>query len=1105
MKTEEIIHQFKSHPALTQTFEYRHSGEKHINWQGLAGSGVSFAISALFEHLKQPFLVIAQDDEQAVQLLHDLDFWAGPQKVFHFCSSYKKSSLGNTLIAEKVRMRTESLLALQNNPSEVLLVSTPEALIEKTLAQESLQSGSITIELNSSQDLDNLVEQLNEMQYKKVEFVYEPGEFATRGSIVDIFSFSHDEPFRIELDGNEVESIRQFSPQDQRSIQSLNSLSIAPYMSQQGVLEAHIFEYIPAQTLCIFMNKEPLLNVFKAVDAAQSNPGSFLTPEECITHLGSFPSIDITQNPRNTQHKTVQFRQQIQPQFGKSLDRALNHLKENELNGFNNCIFSEQELPIKRLNSIIQDKQRILKIDAVYAPLGGGFLDLDLKLACYTEHQIFNRLVRHKSKRKGYNAQSTLTLKELQQLKKGDFITHIDHGVGIFDGLQKMDFNGKIQEVVKILYKDRDQLFVGISSLHKISRYSGKEGSLPKLHKLGSGVWEKQKQVTKKKVKEMARELILLYAERKSKPGFAFSPDTYLQHELEASFFYEDTPDQAKANEEVKRDMEKDIPMDRLLCGDVGFGKTEVALRAAFKAVSDSKQVAILVPTTLLAYQHFRTFSERLDMFPVKIDYLNRFKTPKEQKKTIEEVKSGAVDILIGTHRILSKDLVFKNLGLLIIDEEQKFGVSAKEKLKRLRSTVDTLTLTATPIPRTLHFSLMGARDLSVISTPPQNRQSIQTELHVFNKETITHAIEREVMRGGQVFFVHNRVQDIEKYRILIEEALPGIRCAVAHGQMQGSELEDIMMQFVEKEYDVLVSTRIIETGLDISNGNTMIINNAHHFGLSDLHQLRGRVGRSQTKAYCLLLSPPLSSLNDTAKKRLRTIEELSDLGSGFQIAMRDLDIRGAGNLLGGEQSGFISDMGFDMYHKILDEAVRELKNEEFTELFDSPTHAQTRECSVDTDFETLLPDSYVSAIDERLQLYQQLSEIESDEDLQDFMDMLKDRFGPLPKAAIQLLDSVRLAWRARKLGFEKMVLKKGQMKMFYPSDPNHPVFNHPVFNQTLGYIGSQPSRFVLKQTSKSLIIIAEYTQTIQQALMLLESISANVLSDTQVQPKESA
>jgi transcription-repair coupling factor (superfamily II helicase) len=787
--------------------------------------------------------------------------------------------------------------------------------------------------------------------------------------------------------------------------------------------------------------------------------------------------------------ETINFEIKPQPSFNKDFNLLIHNFKENEKAGLENIIFTDSTKQIERLYSIFEDLNAGVKFSPVYLSLREGFIDHSQKLVCYTDHQIFDRYYKYKLK-KGYIRNQAITLKELRELKPGDFITHIDHGIGKYAGLEKVDVNGRSQEMIRLVYADNDLLYVNINSLNRISKYSGKEGTVPKMNKLGTDTWEKLKKTTKKKVKDIARDLIKLYAIRKAQTGTAFSPDTYLQTELEASFIYEDTPDQVKATADVKKDMESAHPMDRLVCGDVGFGKTEIAIRAAFKAVTDSKQVAILVPTTILALQHFKTFQSRLEDFPCTIDYINRFKSAKQIKESLQKLAEGKIDIIIGTHRIVSKDVKFKDLGLLIIDEEQKFGVGVKEKLKQFRANVDTLTLTATPIPRTLHFSLMGARDLSIISTPPPNRQPVLTELHVFNEKLIKEAVEYEIDRGGQVFFIHNRVQDLMQLGGLINTLVPKARIGIAHGQLEGDALEDVMLKFVGGDYDVLVATTIIEAGLDIANANTILINHAHMFGLSDLHQMRGRVGRSNKKAFCYLLSPPLSTLTNEARKRLSAIEEFSDLGSGFNVAMRDLDIRGSGNLLGAEQSGFIAEIGFEMYHKILDEAIQELKEDEFKNLFNNdkprPFISFTH---VDTDLEVLIPDEYVTNIAERYNLYTELSNIENEIELDEFRQRLADRFGPVPKQVIELINTWRLQYLGKMIGFEKISFKKGVLRGYFIANKQSAYFETAQFGRVLEFLQAHPRISNLKEVKNTLRLAVEHVTTLDMAIELLQEL----------------
>jgi transcription-repair coupling factor (superfamily II helicase) len=779
---------------------------------------------------------------------------------------------------------------------------------------------------------------------------------------------------------------------------------------------------------------------------------------------------------KNKAEEVLDFATKEQPAFNRQFPLLIKNLQDYESKQYNIFIFAENPKQLERLHTIFVDQKAEIQVTPIPVSIHEGFIDDDLKLVCYTDHQVFQRYHKYKVKQ-AFSKNKALTLKTLRELQPGDFVSHIDHGVGVYSGLQKIEANGRLQEAVRIQYKDGDLLYVNISSLHKISKYSGKEGSIPKMNKLGSDVWAKLKEKTKRQVKDIATDLINLYAQRKSLSGFAHSPDNYMQTELEASFIYEDTPDQAKASEDVKKDMEKPAPMDRLVCGDVGFGKTEIAIRAAFKSCADGKQAAILVPTTILAYQHYKTFGERLKDFPVTVDFINRFKTAKEKKETYKKLEEGKIDIIIGTHSLLGKDVKFKDLGVMIIDEEQKFGVAAKEKLKQLRTTVDSLTLTATPIPRTLQFSLMGARDLSIINTAPPNRQPIQTEVMVFNEDAIRDIIYYEVERGGQVFFIHNRVKSLAEMKSLIQGLCPDVSIAFAHGQMDGDDLEDTILDFMDKKYDVLVCTNIVESGVDIPNVNTIIVNNAHQFGLSDLHQLRGRVGRSNKKAFCYLMAPPMSTLPPDSRKRLSTLEQYSELGSGFQIAMRDLDIRGAGNMLGGEQSGFIAEIGFEMYQKILDEAIHELKRNEFKDLFKEEISKQddfVKDCTIDTDLEILIPDDYVESITERLSLYSRLDNCESENELIGFHQEMTDRFGPIPAVVEDLFTTVRTRKIAVELGFEKLFLKNETLKCFFVSNPDSPYFQSETFNRILQFLQTGTNKAKLKQVGKNGILVVE-------------------------------
>lgn len=1103
MNTREIVGNFSQIAPMQVLSSLLKDSKDPIYLQGISGSGFALAIASLFASSNRPILVIATSKEEAEYIKSDLENLLAGEHIYFLPDSYLKPYALARENAMGVQERIETLNALRKN-NQRIIVTYGSAIAEYVVDKLELDKSSIEIARGQALDTDFLMEFLQVNGFERTDFVFGPGEFSLRGGIVDLFSFAHEYPFRIEFDGNIIDTIRTFDVSDQLSLKEIAHFSLLPNIQDQRTEEntISITEYFDPTTIIVSQDLayqiEDLAKAWE--NALQSHQEAIHSKRDTIpkhpkeiwnTPMGLMmalqPFSQIHQSGTRPSGKVaiIEFFQQPQPLFKRNFTLLIEWMQSNQNEGFKTLVFSENATQIERLQTILQDTQSQVDFEPVYKGLSAGFVDKDLKIAFTTEHQLFDKFYRPKGRQR-YSSLSSLSLRELKSLRPGDFVTHIDHGIGRFAGLEKMEVNGVIQEVVRIVYKDNDLLYVSVNSLHKISKFSGKDGSIPTMHKLGSPQWDKQKKATKKKVKDIARELIALYAKRKAQQGFAFSPDNYLQLELEASFFYEDTPDQAKAVESTKRDMESIQPMDRLVCGDVGFGKTEVAIRAAFKAVCDSKQVAILVPTTILAQQHYRTFTKRFAGFPIGVDYINRFKSAKQQKTTLEKVKAGKVDVLIGTHRILGKDIIFKDLGLLIIDEEQKFGVGAKEKLKEFKNNVDTLTLTATPIPRTLHFSLMGARDLSIINTPPPNRQSVHTELHVFNRQLITEAIATELDRGGQVFFVHSRVKDIHEMARLIADSLPKARVCVAHGQMEGHDLENAMVQFIEGEYDVLVATSIIESGLDIPNANTIIINNAHMFGLSDLHQMRGRVGRSNTKAFCYLLSPPLSVLAEDARKRLRTLEEYNELGSGFQVAMRDLDIRGAGNLLGAEQSGFIGEMGFDMYHKILDEAVRELKNEEFNALFDHPDDISSRDCQVDTQFEMLIPSDYVTQTAERLSLYSELSTINTELALMQFASNLKDRFGKLPNTVLALLDTVRLKWAGKQLGLEKVSLGNNGMRCYFPGDSNAAVYHSESFIEIMGFVANNPNKFSVKQTDKTLIVGVFGVDTVFEALHLL-------------------
>lgn len=1102
MNTREILHQYCELEPFKELIHFVEENNETIFLQGLSGSGGALTISALYFSCQKPILIVLPNKDEALYMKSDLENLLIGEPIYFIPETFLKPFQYQRENAMAVQERIETLSSIRKNNKRII-VTYGRAVAEFVIDKVQLTQNSFEIAKGQNVDIDFLLEFLELNEFERVDFVFEPGQFSLRGGIVDLFSFAHEFPFRIELDGDIIESIRSFDVNNQLSLKEVAHFSLVPKIKASSeIKKASIFEYLEPETLLVTLDsflqfeelakgwETALQNYQSAIDLNSTNVPPhpkeiWMSPKEFVNLHAQYKRIFLGGDKPLDKFTTVAFRQEPQPIFKRNFDMLKTWLAQNQENKFQTLVFSDNSRQIERLQTILKDTAIEHEFIPIYVGLSGGFVDHDAKLALVTEHQLFDKYYRPRS-RQQYSSSTTLTLRELKNLKPGDFVTHIDHGIGRFAGLEKMEMNGVKQEVVRLVYRDNDLLYLSVNSLHKISKYSGKDGTAPSMHKLGSGAWEKQKRTTKKKVKDIARELIALYAKRKKEKGFAFAPDNYLQIELEASFFYEDTPDQAKATEDVKRDMENEQPMDRLVCGDVGFGKTEVAMRAAFKAVCDSKQVAILVPTTILAQQHYRSFKKRFAGFPIEVDYLNRFKSTKEQKETLEKLKNGKVDVIIGTHRILGKDMEFKDLGLMIIDEEQKFGVGAKEKLKAIKVNIDTLTLTATPIPRTLHFSLMGARDLSVMNTPPPNRQPVHTELATFNREFIGKVVSDEMNRGGQVFIVHSRVKDIHELANIVSSEVPGSRVCVAHGQMDGHELEDVMVRFIEGEYDVLVATTIIESGLDIPNANTIIINNAHMFGLSDLHQMRGRVGRSNIKAFCYLLSPPISTLPEDSRKRLRTLEEFSELGSGFQVAMRDLDIRGAGNLLGAEQSGFISEMGFDMYHKILDEAVRELKNEEFNGIFEHSDDIKSRDCQIDTHYEILIPSTYVTQTAERLSLYSELSNIESELQLRNFSEQLIDRFGKLPTEVIALIDSVRLKWAGKDLGMEKIVLSEMRMRCYFPGDPNASVYQSNAFAEIMGFVAQNQSKFVVKQTDKALIVQVNQVGNIFEALHVL-------------------
>lgn len=1078
----------------------------NLRIKGLSGSLDAVAVASTFKLHPHDYIIVLQDKEEAAYFQNDLHSLLG-KEILLFPMSYKRPYEFTEIENANILMRAEVLNRLAEKTKPEIIVTYPEALSEKVINKRSLASNTFTVRLKEKLEIPFLEEFLHSYDFEKTDFVYEAGQFSVRGGIIDVFSFAHELPYRIELFGDEVDSIRSFDPGSQLSVDTLTQISIIPNVQTRLMQEERqsLLDFISPSTRLWFKDFKLTLDVltksFEKAEASfdkiiqQSGAQIVLKPEQLFevadgfeTRSESFQRIEFGSRSALKNPVVFELPSAAQPSFNKNFELLAGDLLEHQAQGYINFIAADVAKQQDRLKEIFEEIHPELAFKPLAFALREGFIDQTLKTVCYTDHQIFERFHRYRSKDK-FSKSKAITLRELHTLQPGDFVTHIDYGIGKFAGLEKKEVNGHEQESIRIVYKDNDLLYVSIHALHKISKYSGKDGTPPQISKLGSSEWESKKAKVKGKVKDIAKELISLYAKRKTAPGFAFTPDSYLQAELESSFIYEDTPDQARATEDVKRDMQEPHPMDRLVCGDVGFGKTEVAIRAAFKATTDGKQVAVLVPTTILAMQHHRTFKERLSNLPVRVEYISRFRTDKEIKKTLADLTEGKVDILVGTHKIVSKDVLFKDLGLLIVDEEQKFGVKVKDRLKELKVNVDVLTLTATPIPRTLHFSLMGARDLSIISTPPPNRQPVTTELHTFDEKVIRDAVSYELRRGGQVFFVHNRVSDIDSIANSIYKLVPDSKIGIAHGQMEGDKLEKAMMRFIDGEYDVLVSTNIIESGLDIPNANTIIINQAHMFGLSDLHQMRGRVGRSNKKAFCYLLTPPASLLTSDSRKRLAALEEFSDLGDGFKVAMRDLDIRGAGNLLGGEQSGFINDLGFETYHKILDDTIQELKETDFKDLFAVELAEKAKiivqDCVIETDLEILIPETYVNNTSERLQLYARLDNIKDEDQLKKFNDELNDRFGEIPATVQELINSVRLRWLGEELGFEKISLKNERFRGFFVSDKDA-YFNSEVFGKILKFVQTNSRRCKIKDQAGKPMITVENVASVDSAIELL-------------------
>ena len=1118
MNIAELQRIYASHPNVAGLMSLLDNKDiRTIYLKGMHASCASLFASGIFDKAPGIYVFILNDVEEAGYFYHDLVQVNGDEQILFFPSSYRRAIKYGQKDAANEILRTEVLSRLGKQES-LVVVTYPDALAEKVVSCQYLSDRTLKLDVGQHIETDKITALLVEYGFEHVDYVYEPGQFATRGSILDVYSFASELPYRIDFFGDEIDSIRTFEVETQLSTEKKTSVSIVPALISASESDICFLDFIPRQTVLFIKDFLWLRERIQTVRDEALSPQALTAYEGEQTELmnlekklvdGSeftvkaleFKRVDFGHKPTGTPQATLEFNTSIQPIFHKNFDMVASVLTEYLQRNYKLYICSDSMKQTDRLRDIFKERGDRISFEPVDRTLHEGFVDHTLKCCIFTDHQIFDRF--HKYNLRSDKARSgkvALSLKELNQFEPGDYVVHIDHGIGKFAGLVRIPNGNTTQEVIKLIYQNDDVVFVSIHSLHKISKYKGKEGEQPRISKLGTGAWEKIKDRTKTKIKDIARDLIKLYSKRRQEKGFKYSPDSFLQHELEASFLYEDTPDQLKATQEVKADMESDRPMDRLVCGDVGFGKTEVAVRAAFKAVADNKQVAVLVPTTVLAYQHFQTFKKRLEGLPCKVDYLSRARTAKDTSRILKELENGDINILIGTHKIIGKTVKFKDLGLLIIDEEQKFGVSVKEKLRQIKVNVDTLTMTATPIPRTLQFSLMGARDLSVIQTPPPNRYPIQTEVHTFNEEIITEAINFEMSRNGQVFFVNNRIQNLAELKAMIQRNIPDCRVCIGHGQMQPEELEKIIFGFVNYDFDVLLATTIIESGIDIPNANTIIINQAQNFGLSDLHQMRGRVGRSNKKAFCYLLAPPLSSLTPEAKRRLQAIENFSDLGSGIHIAMQDLDIRGAGNMLGAEQSGFIADLGYETYQKILSEAVTELKNEEFADLYAEEIKAGEEkisgeefvdECTVESDLELLFPNEYIPSSSERMLLYRELDKLELDRDVEAFKARLVDRFGKIPPEGEELIRIVPLRRLAKRLGIEKVILKAGRMTLYFVSNLESPYYQSMAFGKIIDYMSKYPRNCNLReQNGKRSMVIKEIGDVVSAVRILQEIIS---------------
>ncbi|MBR2196075.1 MAG: transcription-repair coupling factor [Salinivirgaceae bacterium] len=1068
-------------------------------------------LGAAFRLQRRSMVLVEADMESAAYLYNDLQTILGTADIEFMPSSYQRSMDHERTDSSNILLRTDVLGKVASAQSPMIVVTYPEAVMERVVSPEKLASNTFVISKGDTLSHDFLVELLHDYGFERVDFVYEPGQYSVRGSIIDVFSFADEMPFRLDFFGDDVDSIRTFDIESQLTKDTPDRVTIIPNIHdrEMGDVRIPITDFFSDSTVYFFNNLAVAIERINTICTNAAERADAETISQMALNGDQFYKLVATRTYGEWGGKMldkrgvpIKFDTTVQPVFHKNFDLLAQTLDDYTDRGYRIHILSDNQAQNDRLTSIFKDRGIRTKFVPVLKTLNEGFVDNELKICYFTDHQIFERFHRYNVKT-GFNKRESITLAELNNLHIGDYVVHIDHGIGRFGGLQKVEINGKYQESIKLIYRDNDVLFVSIHSLHRISKYKGKDAEVPTVHKLGSGAWQRLKATTKSKVKDIAKDLIKLYAQRKAQKGFAFSPDTFMNQQLEASFMYEDTPDQMKATQAVKADMESTMPMDRLVCGDVGFGKTEVAIRAAFKAVADNKQVAVLVPTTILAMQHYKTFKARLADMPCTVDYLSRLRTAKEQKDILARLESGELNIVIGTHKLIGKSVKFKDLGLLIVDEEQKFGVGVKEKLKQLKVNVDTLTLTATPIPRTLQFSLMGARDLSVISTPPPNRQPVLTEVHTFDEGIIKEAVSFELNRGGQVFFINNRIEQLPKIAGMLTRLVPQARVITAHGQMDGNTLEQIMLDFMEGKYDVLVSTTIIESGLDIPNANTIIINDGERYGLSDMHQLRGRVGRSNRKAFCYIFSPPPETLTDEARRRLKAIEDFSELGSGLNLSLQDLDIRGAGNLLGAEQSGFIGDLGFETYQKILDEALVELKESELEsevksgQADGSPTDTSVfdeiqfvADCHVDTDMELLIPDSYVENVSERINLYRRIDSLQDESAIAAFVSELTDRFGPVPQSILELLQVVRLRWIAVGLGMERIMLKNGKMTISFVSDQNSVFYQSPQFTTIIGNVQRYRSTCQMQEKNGKLVLSFDGVRTVEKALGLLQKLA---------------